>query len=114
MTASNPKLSPCRSPYCECAEGKCTHPGFYDARGEEQGGAAGEPKSLEALLGEYSRGEATGLEKILFSSALAKIELLCAALKKFREHGNECPECAAEVCRLVGPRGDMPAHEGKV
>ena len=27
-------LKPCRSPYCECDEGKCTHPGFYDARGE--------------------------------------------------------------------------------
>ena len=23
---------PCRSPYCECTKGKCTHPGFYDAR----------------------------------------------------------------------------------
>lgn len=20
------------SPYCECSEGKCTHPGYYDAR----------------------------------------------------------------------------------
>lgn len=28
-------LKPCRSPYCECDQGKCTHPGFYDARGEE-------------------------------------------------------------------------------
>lgn len=25
-------LHPCRSPYCECDVGKCTHPGFYDAR----------------------------------------------------------------------------------
>jgi hypothetical protein len=24
---------PCRSPYCECAPGQCSHPGFYDARG---------------------------------------------------------------------------------
>jgi len=24
---------PCRSPYCECDPGKCTHPGFHDARG---------------------------------------------------------------------------------
>ena len=23
---------PCRSPYCECELGKCSHPGFYDAR----------------------------------------------------------------------------------
>lgn len=23
---------PCRSPYCECEQGHCTHPGFYDAR----------------------------------------------------------------------------------
>jgi len=27
------KLRPCKSPYCECEHGKCTHPGFYDARG---------------------------------------------------------------------------------
>lgn len=25
---------PCRSPYCECEPGKCTHPGFHDARHE--------------------------------------------------------------------------------
>lgn len=24
---------PCRSPYCECSPGQCTHPGCYDARG---------------------------------------------------------------------------------
>jgi hypothetical protein len=27
-------LQPCKSPYCECDVGKCTHPGFYDARGK--------------------------------------------------------------------------------
>jgi hypothetical protein len=27
-------LKPCRSPYCECVVGACSHPGFYDARGE--------------------------------------------------------------------------------
>lgn len=26
------KPRPCRSPYCECELGKCTHPGCYDAR----------------------------------------------------------------------------------
>ena len=26
------ELSPCRSPYCECNEGACTHPGYFDAR----------------------------------------------------------------------------------
>lgn len=25
-------LAPCHSPYCECDAGKCTHPGFFDAR----------------------------------------------------------------------------------
>lgn len=30
MTKEAPK--PCRSPYCECELGKCSHPGFYDAR----------------------------------------------------------------------------------
>lgn len=29
------ELKPCKSPYCECDIGKCTHPGFYDARGTE-------------------------------------------------------------------------------
>jgi hypothetical protein len=28
-------LKPCRSPYCECAVGQCSHPGCYDARHEE-------------------------------------------------------------------------------
>ena len=28
------ELKPCRSPYCECERGKCTHQGFYDARHE--------------------------------------------------------------------------------
>lgn len=26
------ELKPCCSPYCECVQGECTHPGFYDAR----------------------------------------------------------------------------------
>lgn len=26
-------LRPCHSPYCECEVGKCTHPGYFDARG---------------------------------------------------------------------------------
>lgn len=34
---------PCRSPYCECAPGQCTHPGFYDAR------AVVEPSSNDLL-----------------------------------------------------------------
>jgi len=32
--SQEPALKPCRSPYCECDQGACTHPGFYDARGE--------------------------------------------------------------------------------
>jgi len=32
--AQKSESKPCRSPYCECDKGKCTHPGFYDARGE--------------------------------------------------------------------------------
>ncbi len=28
-------MQPCRSPYCECDVGHCTHPGFYDARGAD-------------------------------------------------------------------------------
>jgi|GEM_PF-2619660 len=33
-TAQDRELKPCRSPYCECERGKCTHPGFRDARHE--------------------------------------------------------------------------------
>jgi hypothetical protein len=29
------KLKPCRSPYCECTPGTCSHPGCYDARSEQ-------------------------------------------------------------------------------
>jgi len=35
MVAAQPApvaLKPCRSPYCECSVGACSHPGFYDAR----------------------------------------------------------------------------------
>jgi hypothetical protein len=44
MAADKPytPLKPCRSPYCECAEGKCTHPGFYDARGSSEPTTAAE------------------------------------------------------------------------
>ena len=31
------QLKPCRSPYCECDVGKCTHPGFFDCRGIKAG-----------------------------------------------------------------------------
>ena len=31
--AGQETMQPCCSPYCECTVGKCTHPGFYDARG---------------------------------------------------------------------------------
>lgn len=33
-TAQNKDLHPCRSPYCECDPGACTHPGSRDARHE--------------------------------------------------------------------------------
>lgn len=34
VCAEKAQLRPCRSPYCECDFGKCTHPGCYDARHE--------------------------------------------------------------------------------
>lgn len=34
MRTPLPASKPCRSPYCECDIGKCTHPGFHDARHE--------------------------------------------------------------------------------
>lgn len=30
---SAPLPRPCQSPYCECEAGKCSRPGYYDARG---------------------------------------------------------------------------------
>ena len=30
----NMNTKPCKSPYCECSVGECTHPGFHDARGQ--------------------------------------------------------------------------------
>lgn len=34
ITVLGANMKPCRSPYCECAKNQCTHPGYYDARGE--------------------------------------------------------------------------------
>lgn len=35
IISENTKLTkPCKSPYCECDVGNCTHPDFHDARGE--------------------------------------------------------------------------------
>lgn len=34
-------LTPCRSPYCECPVGRCSHPGCYDARGTTPGDDGG-------------------------------------------------------------------------
>ncbi len=31
---------PCKIPYCECVVGKCTHPGFHDARSPDARGQA--------------------------------------------------------------------------
>lgn len=43
--------SPCRSPYCECEQGKCTHPGFFDCRGAQSDCKAPvEAELREALL----------------------------------------------------------------
>lgn len=39
-------LKPCKSPYCECDEGKCSHPGFYDARSQAAQELMEKPKTL--------------------------------------------------------------------
>jgi hypothetical protein len=51
-------LKPCRSPYCECDIGKCTRPGFYDARGTsvQQEPDMRHPK-IQALIGARARLE---------------------------------------------------------
>ena len=49
VRARRPKLKPCRSPYCECDHGKCSHPGFYDARGEPWPPAQRKPLTDELL-----------------------------------------------------------------
>lgn len=48
-STSELKLKPCRSPYCECEPGKCTHPGFRDAR-HEAVESADEEDRLRALF----------------------------------------------------------------
>lgn len=35
VEVTSPGTKPCHSPYCECEAGRCTYPGFYDARGED-------------------------------------------------------------------------------
>lgn len=47
-TAQVRELKPCRSPYCECERDKCTHPGFRDARHEDD--AATEEARLRAIF----------------------------------------------------------------
>lgn len=42
-------LQPCASPYCECEEGKCTHPGFYDNRAAAAKQIYGIPIDQEAM-----------------------------------------------------------------
>ena len=46
---AQPVLKPCHSPYCECTEGKCTHPGCYDARHEPFELPEPTPEQLAAL-----------------------------------------------------------------
>lgn len=47
-------LRPCRSPYCECDPGKCTHPGCYDARGVTE---PDEVEKSKAYLKGYGDGQ---------------------------------------------------------
>ena len=46
---AQPVVKPCHSPYCECAEGKCTHPGCYDVRHEPFEFPEPTPEQLAAL-----------------------------------------------------------------
>jgi hypothetical protein len=52
---------PCRSPYCECDAGKCTHPGFYDAR-HEPAPAQDEREAFEAAMRKVHAGDLRHLE----------------------------------------------------
>jgi hypothetical protein len=51
---------PCRSPYCECDVGKCTHPGFFDCRGGIKAGA-----DINAGDGGYSVGTQEAYEEFV-------------------------------------------------
>jgi hypothetical protein len=42
-------LQACRSPYCECSVGACTHPGFFDARGTQRFEARGKQREAYGL-----------------------------------------------------------------
>jgi len=48
-------LKPCRSPYCECTPGTCSHPGCYDARSEpfEHPAPVEEPVAILKGIDEY-------------------------------------------------------------
>ena len=81
-------LKPCRSPYCECTVGQCTHPGCYDARHEAFTPPAAQLKPLiPASLAEqqferyYRRGYDAGFaaqRKPLTWDLVRKIGLECA------------------------------------
>lgn len=59
------ELSPCNNRHCECRPGRCTHPGFYDARGEgvEKAKIANLTRELDAVQSEVRTAKQERLER---------------------------------------------------
>ena len=78
-----PAKKPCRSPYCECAVGACTHPGFYDARGSQP--EQRKPLTEEEVVASMRR---TGLS-IITNKELAIAMKAARAIEKAHGIGGE-------------------------
>jgi len=76
---------PCRSPYCECVPGTCSHPGCYDARSEpfEHLAPVEEPVAIEELIDIFHKA----WQKDFKESALGGMSTGSEELKgQWREH----------------------------
>jgi hypothetical protein len=79
----NERLKPCKSPYCECDVGKCTHPGFYDCRGIEMNERIQELADQAQQYAEYNTPQ--GLEWLpMFKERFAELIVLeCADIATY-------------------------------
>jgi hypothetical protein len=69
-------LKPCHSPYCECDSGKCTHPGFYDARDKPQPAAwqGLTDDEIKGIIGAWGDTPIKGYTRSLFDQIETKLK----------------------------------------
>ena len=69
-------LKPCRSPYCECDSGECTHPGFYDARDKPQPAAwvGLTDEEIKEIIGPWGDVPIKGYTRKLFDQIETKLK----------------------------------------